>query len=307
MLFYLKDVSSKGMSGHDNIGWSLLLNATVMLINTRTNVSHPHWVEFDFVDPTSPSVIVQPAEPMEFGTRYVVGIRNLVSNATGEVIAASPAMQILLGQSAPGNESLVRKDRWEYYQTQVFPWLIDAKNFTRAEIQLAWDFTTVSRETLLERAESMRDNALEHFENGTVSYKINSIVESECSSNPNTTIGRTIYGSVQTPLYLTSQQRLAKLPRTSKEHRVEIMTPLGTHASNFIIRIPCSLTSANGTKKAKALIQYGHGLFGSRAEVRAGWIATFANQNDYIFLASDWFGMAKYVSSCPILLPTLVL
>lgn len=295
LLFYLADVSSVGMTPTNNIGASVLTNTTVVLLNTKTNTTHPHWVEFDFVDPKSPSVIIQPATPMEFGTRYVVGIRRLISNTTGQVIAPSQAMQTMLASEFSVRQSSVTKERWEYYQLKIFPVLESQASFNRSEIQLAWDFVTVSRETLLGRAEAMRDDALRRQANASLPYGIDAVVEDDCSKNPNNTMGRTIYGHITTPLYLTSSQRLAKLPRTAKGVRVDTPEPLGTHDSNFIIRIPCSILTANGTKRAKTLIQYGHGLFGSRAEVGAGWISPFANANDYVLVASDWFGMAKYV------------
>lgn len=124
-------------------------------------------------------------------------------------------------------------------------------------------------------------------------YRINGIENADCSApNQNSTIGRTIYAEVILPNYLTSPSRLATLPRSLDGKRLERFNSTGTRRSKFIIRIPCSLI--NKPRPAKALIQYGHGLFGSRTEVKSAWIADVANRFDWIFFASDWFGMAQF-------------
>jgi len=79
-------------------------------------------------------------------------------------------------------------------------------------------------------------------------------------------IGRTVWGKFTTPNFLriaysgadTSFARDADGRLVSK----------GTKEVNFVLRVPCSLL--NGAKPASMLLQYGHGLFGSRAEVLYG-------------------------------------
>ena len=60
----------------------------------------------------------------------------------------------------------------------------------------------------------------------------------------------------------------------------------------FTIQIPCSL--AMKRKAAKMILQYGHGLFGSRAESQDQYLKLMANHYDWIIVATDWQGMAKY-------------
>ena len=57
----------------------------------------------------------------------------------------------------------------------------------------------------------------------------------------------------------------------------------------FTIQIPCSL--ALKRKAAKMILQYGHGLFGSRAESQDQYLKLMANHYDWIIVATDWQGM----------------
>jgi hypothetical protein len=60
----------------------------------------------------------------------------------------------------------------------------------------------------------------------------------------------------------------------------------------FTIRIPCSLYSLR--QKYRGLIQYGHGLFGTRNEISDSYNDNLAEKNGYIIFATDWQGMSRY-------------
>ena len=60
----------------------------------------------------------------------------------------------------------------------------------------------------------------------------------------------------------------------------------------FLIRIPCSVY--NGSRTVSTILQYGHGLFGSRAEANGEYLGKIANKYGMIIVATDWKGMSKY-------------
>eukprot|EP01122_Echinamoeba_exundans_P012294 TRINITY_DN5097_c0_g2_i1.p1 TRINITY_DN5097_c0_g2~~TRINITY_DN5097_c0_g2_i1.p1 ORF type:complete len:1022 (+),score=97.54 TRINITY_DN5097_c0_g2_i1:184-3249(+) len=294
LLFNLKtpDVNTSDLTSHTNIPQSLSVSSTVYIINVDKNTLVPHWVEIDAVDYASnPSIMIQPAVPLEWATRYVVGVRR-VRNSTGSPIEPTSAMKLLLDPVAPPPGAEISLKRWNYYQQNIFPALA-SRGFLRTEIQIAWDFVTASRQNTLGRAEFMRDMMLSIHTAKPLRYKINGIENADCATPSwNTTVGRTVYGEVYVPSFLDSTARLAKLPRSLDGKRLERFNVTGVRASKFIIRIPCSLI--NNPRPAKALIQYGHGLFGSRTEVKTRWISSVSNRFDWIFFASDWFGMAQF-------------
>lgn len=152
---------------------------------------------------------------------------------------------------------------------------------------------TASRQNTLGRAEFMRDDMYARHVESPLNYKINSIVQGDCTTaDANRTAGRTVYGEVYAPMYLTATSRLAMLPRGLDGRRLDRFNTSGLHTSKFILIIPCSLI--NNPSPARALIQYGHGLFGSRSEVRTRWLSQAANRFNWIVFANDWFGMARF-------------
>ena len=61
----------------------------------------------------------------------------------------------------------------------------------------------------------------------------------------------------------------------------------------WVARIPCSVLQPTGNAAAAFLLQYGHGLFGSRDEINSGFLSKIANENGWILVALDWAGMAQ--------------
>lgn len=65
----------------------------------------------------------------------------------------------------------------------------------------------------------------------------------------------------------------------------------------WVARIPCSVLQQIKTPdddESAFVLQYGHGLFGSRDEINAGYLSKLANENGWILVALDWAGMAQF-------------
>jgi len=114
LLFNLPDVTNDTMIPWWNLELYSASNVSSVLINTKTGARVPHWVEIDRVDAQWPMIIMQPAVSLEFNTRYVVGIRRM-TNSKGEVIPATPGMQVLIGKSTSDD------DMSQSYNTDIFP------------------------------------------------------------------------------------------------------------------------------------------------------------------------------------------
>jgi hypothetical protein len=71
LLFYLSGASSQHLVGHSNIGVSVSNITTTIIINAKTGALVAHWAELDAVDSNNPSIIIQPATPLDYGT-YVL-------------------------------------------------------------------------------------------------------------------------------------------------------------------------------------------------------------------------------------------
>lgn len=59
-----------------------------------------------------------------------------------------------------------------------------------------------------------------------------------------------------------------------------------------VIAIPCALSASHS--QAENVVQFGHGLFGTRGEVLRPWFAELANQHKWVMIATDWHGMSLY-------------
>src|SRR3989338_7114772 len=106
--------------------------------------------------------------------------------------------------------------------------------------------------------------------------------------------GRTVWGYIHTPLYLKSKKRLAPFNYPDQADLPlypGVPASTGHHKTEFVISIPCSLVRS--PQISKMVIQYGHGLMGSRHEVLSHIYTKLANQWNWIFFASDWYGMSE--------------
>ena len=68
--------------------------------------------------------------------------------------------------------------------------------------------------------------------------------------------------------------------------------PNGFSQVNFLIRVPCSVY--NGSRTVSTILQYGHGLFGSRGEAKNEYLGNVANKYGALIVATDWKGMSRY-------------
>ncbi|CBJ27425.1 conserved unknown protein [Ectocarpus siliculosus] len=99
-------------------------------------------------------------------------------------------------------------------------------------------------------------------------------------------IVRTVWGRLRAPAFTSPSSRGAGLETT----------PTTTTANNnddvrFVVRVPRCV--ALGRKRPAALVQYGHGLFGDRAEVEDGFLDLMAERGAWVLVAADWRGMSR--------------
>jgi hypothetical protein len=89
--------------------------------------------------------------------------------------------------------------------------------------------------------------------------------------------------------------------------------PVKLGIAKFVIQIPCSVQATVGTANAsnislygsststrhlvrpiRAIMEFGHGLFGNRNEASDDYLTTMAQNEGYILMAMDWRGMSTY-------------
>lgn len=287
-------------------------NATTVLVEVETGRRHPHWTEVDAFDVATasgypqdepPLLILQPAEPLKHNTRYAVGVRGLryADNPAGLGTPGDPV------QRSPAFAGIVdgtdTSDRARRFRAEVLPALAAAGPlFAAGDLQLAWDFVTVSKNNSVGRMQAMRDDALSAVGPNGPAYTIDHVNPGDCSADDQF-VGRWVWGHFLAPNYMQqAAPGLSFLTRSADTSKDRGGRPIpvanGEVRVNFLLLVPCSLVSASagGTgdvgAKASRLVQVGHGLFGDRGELHQHWFSEIADRYKWVLVATDWEGMS---------------
>lgn len=288
ILTYFPGASLNGCPRIWDIAASLLPDSCTVIINTATGALVPHWVELDHSSDdangyqANRTFMIWPAHKLEHSTRYVVGIRNVTTDA-GALVPSSPAFADLRDNVPSGNWDIEGRRR---VFADIFGRLA-AVGVAQASLQLAWDFTTGSQPSITKSFVSMRDDALSRFPASGPEFVIDFVFE-----NYSTNIGRKLQGHFMVPWYLNHEGIIPWV-----DNRL-VLSPAGLpvyqslQPINFTVLVPWSLM--NATAAPGRALQYGHGLFGDQGEVETEYLQTQANEFGYVLFAVDWMGMSQW-------------
>jgi len=261
-------------------------------------------IEIPLFDP-GPALIIRPAINFKEGHRYIVALRNL-KDGSGNTITAPPAFQIYRDNHS---SLLPQVNNRRAHMEQLFAKL-GAAGIQRNTLYMAWDFTVASQRNLSERILHMRDDSLAALGDKTPGSGIDgnapSISKVTVQDKVSSTIAREIRGVITVPSYLNLPNGIAGsrlyYPPGSKLPGRNPTTP--TQTFDFLCRIPYKAfgiaanadpsTATTAVPARPAL--YGHGLLGSKSE-GAGQVGDMIQENNFIYCATDWIGMASHDTS----------
>lgn len=248
----------------------------------------PYYAEPDPMqsDPALNILHVRPARLLKPGTRYVVGFRNL-KDTDGERILPSRAFAALRDGVADRTEYPALAQRQARFD-QVFAEL-QAEGIDRAELQLAWSFTTASSKALHGDMLSIRRQGFEATGPDGPELTFTEINEMSVEDSPH--IWLEIKGTMRVPHFMEPWGE-DQFGRTHwAMHRGSDGAPAqdGWRDADIWIRVPHAARS--GTPQG--LVLYGHGQQGRGSQVRGGDKAPIANNHDLIFFACDLAGMSE--------------
>jgi hypothetical protein len=273
----LPGATDTGLANAEQLADTIIATSRTVLVDMESNVLIPHWAEIDksTADLPERSILIHPAIPLRDGARYAVGIQG-VETADGTVIAPSAAFAALRDGGASSEPSI--EARRALY-TEIFASL-EAAGVAKAGLQLAWDFTTASRENNTARLLHMRDDAGLDDPTTPVEYTITDV---QTDIDP-TNIAFEIHGTMTVPLYLDQPGPGALLQLG--EDGMPVAN--GTYEVEWEMLIPQSAL----TSPAK-ILQYGHGLLGSRSQIESEHFRTFCNTFNYAIFSVNLHGMAE--------------
>ena len=251
-----------GLPGVDDIGASLDGDSPTVLIEAETGQLVPHFAEFDLsaVDPERRVLFIRPALRLRDATRYIVGIRHVV-DAAGAPLPASPAFAALRDLTELPDEPSVDSRRPLY--ADIFARL-DGAGVPRADLQLAWDFTTASDANNTAWLVHMRDEALALVGDPPV-YDL----ATEPLGDDGTLL---VTGTFEVPLFL-DQPGPGAVMNLGADGLPESN---GTFPFEFSMVIPPSAVD-----EPVALLHFGHGLLGTRAEIERDELVAVAREHGY--------------------------
>jgi hypothetical protein len=277
---YLPGATREGLPDLHSLERSLSPESPTVLLDAETGERVAHFAELDrsLGDEVVRSLIVRPVVPLADGRRYIVAIRQ-VRGEDGTELAPSPAFRALR-DLAPSNEPSVDARRGLY--EDVFGRLA-AAGVARESLQLAWDFTTASQENVTGWLLHMRDEGLALAGEDGPEYVIDS-VEDDWETD---SIAFRIQGRMTVPLYLDRPDPGARLV-FGDDGMPEPNPARPTYEVPFSVLIP-----KRALTEPAALLQYGHGLLGSRSQIEAANFRQLIDEKGYVIFGLDLDGMAS--------------
>ena len=307
------------LRGTEELGLSITPYSTTLLLDVDNNILVPHSAEIDYLDSARPLVMVFPASPLRHNAHYALAVVN-ATDVHGKPLPAIPGMVEMFEQK--------ESSRYHLFTQTILPALTRAtrkqSNDTGQDwslrsdvlggLQLLFDFRTASSASQLGSVKAVRDAALAHvnsdwsWEDDTHVRLVRSI-EGNCE-DPIYPVARTLHVELDVPWFMESQGAGSRGALLDK-NAVENGAPNGIGKAKCVIYVPCSLKQAalggsNETEahSLRAVMEYGHGLFGSKAEAGDPYVIRMAHDNGYIIVAMDWRGMSKY--DLPLIARTMI-
>jgi hypothetical protein len=277
LLAHLPGATATGLPGHEDLAASVKSDSKTIVLDAETGELVPHWSELDVrarADDQE-AFMVRPAVRLKDAHRYIVAIRHVVDDAGAE-LPPSPAFAALRDGGAFAHPSI--EARRTLY-ADIFGKLEKA-GVGKADLQLAWDFTTASRESTTGRLLHMRDEALATVGEDGPEY---TVVDEKTDPYPDT--HKRYILDMKVPLYLDKAEPGGTL----------VLGPDGMPKQNgtavfpVIVQVPNSAFAA-GAKPA-ALVQNGHGLLGHETEGDGGYLTMIGNKMNYVTFSVDFVGM----------------
>eukprot|EP01084_Bolivina_argentea_P226892 383194_1 len=292
ILAYWNDVSIDNCARLWNISQSNENDSPIIILETNTNKRIPHWVELDHSsddrkgEQRNRTLMIWPAYRLKDSTRYIIAIRYL-KDSHNNPIQISNAFKALRDNISTNITSI--NERRDYFNKYIFN-ILSENGIDRNTLQLSWDFTVQSTQTITTTMITMRDDAFSRIKNGNVNYRIEAVIDYPTDIPY---AGRKINGTMSVPWYLNTripdpEARIVRniddyfLPVFQREEQVE-----------FEVIIPRSILNGSIVPNDSRYVQFGHGLFHNYREVEYKYITREANKFGYILGAVSWLGLSS--------------
>jgi hypothetical protein len=271
-----------GFVTHRAIGDSLTDASATVLVDMTTGERVAHFAEVDVNELDNfdhQAVYIRPAARLAGAHRYAVGIRKSLHARDGSALPLSEGFAAVLADRDAGH---ARLDAARPRLREAIA-ALETAGISRDDLVVAWDFTVEPDEDVLVDPVAARDAALAAM--GPLGASLTYTVTSDLGTiNNDPRLARRIELDYQSPA--VTGEAHAGFHRDASG----TVIAMGTMTAQAYVMIPACARFDN---KAGILI-YGHGIFGSIAEVRNGEYARdLAADGCLIVAGTNWTGMSN--------------
>jgi hypothetical protein len=257
------DPVASGLAPQTDLAASIKPDSNLAVVDVETGERVPAWAELDInvTDPSRQPLRIIPATSLTEGKRYAIGLSNL-RRADGSEIQPTEAMAKLVSEPDADQQEWL-----EALRTAG----VDTNN-----LDVGWAFTVASSDSLSGRLRSMWDETKADLGDGAPTFTVTGA----------NTVGpaKFIEGSFDMPKYLTGDGATGTV-LNNEGSPTGTPTADGTMPNPFLCVVPSQSTGP------VPFIVFGHGLLGSRDEIRG--IGTLVASNGVGVCAVDWLGMSS--------------
>lgn len=252
-------VDPSNLVHYSNYAASVTPASPTVLIDMSTGELVPHFAEVNAAAESQPdrqALYIRPAALLKGGTRYAVAIKRTLKAKDGSDLPIPEGFQAILDFQRTSHAAL-EKVRPRY--AAIFL-ALSLHGIAPTDLVVAWDFTTASRDSVRADLVAARDAALPVI--GTNGANLAFTVTSNVVPS-DTRMAARIDGTFDAPLFLTNNGSTAATTTLVRDAAGK-PSPTGLYRVGFTAIIPkCALTSATPVP----MFIYGHGLFGTAAQV----------------------------------------
>ncbi len=279
------DFVTSGAAPLADVARSLDADTPFVLIDAETGDKQLHWVERDQIptNPTERATMIRVGKNLKSAHRYLVAVRGL-RDAGGSLLPTNPTFAAYRDR-VPTNQLPAEARR--PLMEELFAELA-AAGIPRPDLQLAWEFTTQSEESVSRQLLHMRDDALDNvLGTDAPTFRVDTITEPLTAD-----ILRRIDGTFQVPLYLTEGGAPGALLRRNADGLPVNEGDFFT--AQFRCLVPYAATSAGSAPAVPGRgLLYGHGLLGSERETGSSHVRDFSSEHNFIVCGTRWSGFAE--------------
>jgi hypothetical protein len=260
---------------------SLDADSRTTIVDAETGERVLHFAELDPGGiPDRQALIIRPLERLGDGRRYVVAVRGL-RHPDGTPIRAPDGFRGLRDAEPSDDPALAAPAA--RYEADVFGPL-EAAGVARDDLVLAWDFTTRTERNATFDMLTVREATRAWLAAEAPAITVVSVDDVPDDDR----VAAQIEATVTAPLFLESTSVGAPLARGPDG----IVRQNGTTEVPFTVLVPTSVAARSPTDPPARLLQFGHGFFGTRAEIAGAYVPELADERGFVVVGADWWGMS---------------